>query len=476
MRSPFSLRSSFTNGPNKAERSVWIGGTTLARIDKEKDVGESSEKNEEEEEAESRQTNPSSSVGGSFRSEDKDDQQRVKKPSLIQRIKSLSPRREADSNNNDDTNEVFFSPDSIPPVPAASASAPKDRKIHSSQSVCGDEVINKSTSNSSNSSSNRPKRRHVTSRRKRSSSNSSRKSQLFRSSVKLDAPSCAIDEGEEIHRRGGGSSDVDLEAALIPRDGDNIYGYDDDSIDLNSTTAPSIGSKRKQHKEKQRSVSIIEDATLSKQRQQLQATHMNGVKRRRLSKRARTRLTMREVNSNIQPGRNDSVLEDSMGALEKRRAITLPKTIDFFLRIEIKLIAVNALVSVLLTLLVLTTFPESWKIRLKESSLSVSLLGAFLSFALVFRTQSCYQRWWEARTQWGKMTATCINVAGQALTWFEDEELIDRFLTHCIIFPYACKACLRGNALTSSSEEGPRFLQSGLLTDADLGVIVRHGT
>ena len=185
---------------------------------------------------------------------------------------------------------------------------------------------------------------------------------------------------------------------------------------------------------------------------------------------------MREVNSNIQPGRNDSVLEDSMGALEKRKAITLPRTIDFFLRIEIKLIAVNALVSVLLTLLVLTTFPDTWLTGLKESSRAVSLLGAFLSFALVFRTQSCYQRWWEARTQWGKMTATCINVAGQALTWFEDEELIDRFLTHCIIFPYSCKACLRGNALTSSSEEGPRFLQSGMLSDADLGVIVRHGT
>jgi predicted membrane chloride channel (bestrophin family) len=68
-----------------------------------------------------------------------------------------------------------------------------------------------------------------------------------------------------------------------------------------------------------------------------------------------------------------------------------------------------------------------------------------------------------------------VNVAGQCLTWFADEELIDRFLTHCIVFPYACKAVLRGNALTSSSEEGPRFLQSGMLTDADLGVIVRHG-
>lgn len=175
-----------------------------------------------------------------------------------------------------------------------------------------------------------------------------------------------------------------------------------------------------------------------------------------------------------QPGRHNSAF-DSMGSLEKSKAITVPKTIDFFLRIEVKLIALNTLVSVLLTLLVVYLFPDAWKTGLEESSLAVSLLGAFLSFALVFRTQACYDRWWEARTQWGRMTSVCVNLAGQAQDWFADVELIDRFLTHCIIFPYACKAALRGNALNSSSEEGPRFLQTGLLTDADLGVIIRHG-
>lgn len=471
------MKNSFTNGP-KAERSVWlVGGTTLIapRIDgvKEVRVGESS-KNEGGESRSS--TNPISSVGGLLPSDNKDGQQREKKPSLIERIKALSPRRGADAD--DDTGstkhgvglsakDVFFSPDSVPPV-ASSSSAPKDGKIHSSISFSGDAITEKSASSSSHSS-NRPKRRHVNARRKRSSSNSSRSkrkksSQLFSSLSSLDDTSCALklsslDEGEEKRRRGG-SCDVevpDLEAALTPRN---------------------LGSKRKQHKEQQRSIAGFEYVSLynHQQQQQLQGNHMNGIKRRRLSKRARTRLTMREVNSNIQPGRSDSVLEDSMGALEKRKAITLPKMIDFFLRIEIKLIAVNALVSVLLTILVLTAFPESWQTGLEESSRAVSLLGAFLSFALVFRTQSCYQRWWEARTQWGKMTATCVNVSGQALTWMADEELLDRFLTHCIIFPYACKAVLRGNALTSSLEEGPRFLQSGMLTDADLGVIVRHGT
>mmetsp|Transcript_13006 Transcript_13006/g.23474 ORF Transcript_13006/g.23474 Transcript_13006/m.23474 type:complete len:645 (-) Transcript_13006:4-1938(-) len=197
------------------------------------------------------------------------------------------------------------------------------------------------------------------------------------------------------------------------------------------------------------------------------------VKRRRLSKRARTRLTMREVNSHIQPGRHYNSLE-STGRFEKRKTITLPKTIDFFRGVETKLIAINVLISLLLTAFVLAC-PTSWQRGLADSSLAVSILGAFLSFALVFRTQACYARWWEARTQWGRMTSACINLSGQARAWFENEDLVDKFLTQCIVFPYACKAVLRGNPLDDSLEEGPRFLHSGMLMDADLGTIVRHG-
>ena len=461
--------SSFTNGPNSTERSVWIGGTTL----REKGWTESSE--EKVEMGSSTDSSSSSSIGGLlFRSNQND----AEKPSLIKRMKSLTPRSESDAN--DDASDIFFSPDNNPPT---TSTIPDDRK--SSVSIGGETIIDESAS-SSCSSNRRPKRRsHVTARRKRSSSNIRKSHQLFSSVTSLEIPSCALtlsslDKTEGCdgdHRGVGGSSHIeglDLEAALIPRDGDNVYEDDDNNMYLSTrqcSTAPSrAGSKRKQLKEKQRRTLTSEEGVHYDQQQQkqLQVNNITGAKRRRLSKRARTRLTMREVNSNIQPGRSDSFLDFS--------GVTLPKTIDFFLQIEIKLIAVNAMVSVLLTILVLTTFPESWQTSLKESSRAVSFLGAFLSFALVFRTQSCYQRWWEARTQWGKMTATCVNVAGQSLTWFADEELLDRFLTHCIIFPYSCKAVLRGNALTGSLEEGPRFLQSGMLTDADLGVIVRHGT
>ena len=161
--------------------------------------------------------------------------------------------------------------------------------------------------------------------------------------------------------------------------------------------------------------------------------------------------------------------------MDKTKSLTLPKTIDFFRRVEIKLILVNVLISVLLTAFVLYACPVPWQTRLRDSSPAVSVLGAFLSFALVFRTRACYARWWEARTQWGRMTSACVNLAGQARGWFGDEDLVDRFLTQCVVFPYACKAVLRGNPLDHPSEEGPRFLRCGALAAADLGALARDG-
>ena len=75
---------------------------------------------------------------------------------------------------------------------------------------------------------------------------------------------------------------------------------------------------------------------------------------------------------------------------------------------------------------------------------------------------------------WGKMTSACIQLSSQARTWIGDEDLVDKFLMHCIVFPYACKAVLRKKQLNDSSEEGLRFVNSGMLRDADLGVIMQH--
>lgn len=230
------------------------------------------------------------------------------------------------------------------------------------------------------------------------------------------------------------------------------------------------------------------------------ASNHDNFKRHRLSNRARTRLTMREINTHIQPGRSCSTFDgisssfSSKNLFEKHLGFTVPKTLDFFKRIDFRLVLINTVLSVTATALVLYVFPRTWQKNLRENYQAIQVLGAFLSFALVFRTQTCYYRWWEARTQWGRMTSASVNLAGQALAMLgghhhdddgkdkddyeyakEQEDLVDKFLAHCIVFPYACKAVLRGNLLNDASEEGPRFLHCGMLTDADLGVIIRHG-
>ncbi len=54
-----------------------------------------------------------------------------------------------------------------------------------------------------------------------------------------------------------------------------------------------------------------------------------------------------------------------------------------------------------------------------------SLLGVMLSILLVFRTNSAYDRWWEARKQWGALVNNTRNLAIYVQTMFpkEDQEI-----------------------------------------------------
>jgi len=182
-------------------------------------------------------------------------------------------------------------------------------------------------------------------------------------------------------------------------------------LDRRVATAPCIlpaGTKRK---------SAVAAPSMDYRQYAYQLHSASEFKRRRLSKRARTRLTDREINTHIQPGISSSDIESMPDRFEKRKTITLSKAVEFFKKVEMKLIAVNVGISVILTAFVCFLCPESWREGLEESSVAVSVLGAFLSFALVFRTHSAYARWWEARTQWGRMASACVNLSGMACMW-----------------------------------------------------------
>ncbi|MEM6700687.1 MAG: bestrophin family protein [Bacteroidota bacterium] len=62
-----------------------------------------------------------------------------------------------------------------------------------------------------------------------------------------------------------------------------------------------------------------------------------------------------------------------------------------------------------------------------------SLLGVILSIFLVFRTNTAYDRWWEARKQWGALVNNTRNLAIYVDTMFpEQDEKVRRFMAKSI--------------------------------------------
>lgn len=66
---------------------------------------------------------------------------------------------------------------------------------------------------------------------------------------------------------------------------------------------------------------------------------------------------------------------------------------------------------------------KSW---VKNIMIVHNLLGFVLSILLVFRTNSAYDRWWEARKQWGALTNTSRNLAIQFNAYLPKEDVKNR--------------------------------------------------
>jgi putative membrane protein len=88
-----------------------------------------------------------------------------------------------------------------------------------------------------------------------------------------------------------------------------------------------------------------------------------------------------------------------------------------------------------------------------------SLLGVILSIFLVFRTNSAYDRWWEARKQWGALVNNCRNLAIYARTMFPESENTRHFFAKHI-----SNFCL---ALVEHLREGTKLEKLVYLTDED---------
>lgn len=72
------------------------------------------------------------------------------------------------------------------------------------------------------------------------------------------------------------------------------------------------------------------------------------------------------------------------------------------------------------------------------------LSGVALGILLVLRTNSGYERWWEARIIWGSIVNRCRNLSYNTIAYIADDEWKKTFIRWVIAYPYVCLQSLRG--------------------------------
>ena len=88
------------------------------------------------------------------------------------------------------------------------------------------------------------------------------------------------------------------------------------------------------------------------------------------------------------------------------------------------------------------------------------LLGAALGILLVFRNNTAYERWWEARKVLGGLVNNSRNFALQANHIFKEESDRKKLLSLIAAFPYALKEHLRdGVILSEISFLGSKYIE-----------------
>ena len=98
----------------------------------------------------------------------------------------------------------------------------------------------------------------------------------------------------------------------------------------------------------------------------------------------------------------------------------------------------------------------------------LAFFSAFVGFILVFRTQICYNRWWEGRCLWGDLIFSAINLAQQGQSSFHDKENLRRLCCLIVNFAFACKSQLYGRSI---EDDGDYLLKRGLISKEELQTV-----
>ncbi len=91
-----------------------------------------------------------------------------------------------------------------------------------------------------------------------------------------------------------------------------------------------------------------------------------------------------------------------------------------------------------------------WKVTLTSGPFS--LMGVALAIFLGFRINTSYDRYWEARKQWGAVLVETRNLARKALTMMEPEQEVRPFVLGLIAFATTMRNQLRGQAPATGTE------------------------
>ena len=101
------------------------------------------------------------------------------------------------------------------------------------------------------------------------------------------------------------------------------------------------------------------------------------------------------------------------------------------------------------------------------SAAPFALLGLAFSIFLGFRNNACYDRWWEARKQWGALIVELRSLARETLVLENDEAgvaLRRQLVRRSLAFAHALAARLRGRDALASLTLAWRSVAADLTT------------
>jgi putative membrane protein len=81
--------------------------------------------------------------------------------------------------------------------------------------------------------------------------------------------------------------------------------------------------------------------------------------------------------------------------------------------------------------------------KISLTAVPFSLIGIAIAIFLGFRNSASYDRWWEARKQWGSLVINSRSLARQALTLIDDPEVAKPVVHAAIAFVHALRQQLR---------------------------------